>query len=68
MSYICRLIEHASMLAKKHPFTCCPAKKAPKCSKFRVTTIQEKPADILYGTARALTLASEITFLTEVLS
>ena len=42
---LCRPIEHTSMLAKKHPFACCPAAKNQNAADLRVTDIREKPAD-----------------------
>ena len=36
-------IKNTSMLANKHPFTCRPVARKKKCSKFRVTDLQEKP-------------------------
>ena len=56
-----RSIENTSMLAKNHPFLCCPA------AKHQNSASKEKPVDFIHGTARASTLAPEIILVTEVL-
>ena len=48
------------MLAKKHPFTCCPAAKHQNAENLSVTNKREKPADYFYGTAWASSLAPKI--------
>ena len=48
------------MPGQKHPFTSCPAAKHSKHNKLAVTSIQEKPVDLLNDTAWASTLAPAI--------
>ena len=48
------------MLAKKPPFTCCPAAKHQKHNQLAATNIREKTVDFLNFTARASTLAPAI--------
>ena len=54
------------MRKKKHPFTSNPAAKRLKHSKFAITDMREKPADLFCCTTRASTLAPTIILLTRV--
>ena len=51
-------------VSAKAPIYMLPGSEASKCSKFRVTDIQEKPVDFFYGTTRGSTLAPKIILLT----
>ena len=51
---------------KKHPFTGYPAAMHPNHSKFAITDMREKPANLFSCSTRASTLVSAITLLTQV--
>ena len=60
---LCRPIKNTSMLAKNHPFTCCPLAKHPKHNKLEVTHIRENTLDFFNDTAQASTFAPAIILL-----
>ena len=53
-------------VSKNVPIYMLPRSKAPKCSKFGVTNMREKPVDFFYSAAWASTLASKTILLTQV--
>ena len=55
-----------SLKKRKHSFTSYPAEKHPKCSKFAITDMRQKPLHFFCCTIRASALTPEIILLTQV--